>query len=83
MYSERGGEGGEDIELPQKETRMRPFATSLDSHKYSVNHTQSPFRHVFRDSLLEELWTRDRKVTGSNPGWSGGRISFPLVNFLC
>ena len=26
---------------------------------------------------------RDRKVAGSNPCWSGGRIFFSRVNFLC
>ena len=36
-----------------------------------------------RDSLLVERRTRDRKVTSSNPGRSGGRIFFHRVNFLC
>ena len=27
--------------------------------------------------------TRDRKVAGSSPGRSGGRIFFSKVNFLC
>ena len=30
-----------------------------------------------------ERRTRDRKVVGSNPCWSGGRIFFSRVNFLC
>ena len=30
-----------------------------------------------------ERRTRDRKVAGSNPRWSGGRIFFSRVNFLC
>ena len=30
-----------------------------------------------------ECRTRDRKVAGSNPCWSGGRIFFSRVNFLC
>ena len=30
-----------------------------------------------------ERWTRDWKVTGSNPCWSGGRIFFSRVSFLC
>ena len=30
-----------------------------------------------------ERRTRDRKVAGSNPCWSGGRIFFSGVNFLC
>ena len=30
-----------------------------------------------------ERRTRDRKVAGSNPCWSGGRIFFSKVNFLC
>ena len=30
-----------------------------------------------------DRWTRDRKVAGSNPSWSGGRIFFSRVNFLC
>ena len=30
-----------------------------------------------------ECRTRDRKVVGSNPCWSGGRIFFSRVNFLC
>ena len=29
-----------------------------------------------------ERRTRDRKVAGSNPCWSGGRIFFTRVNFL-
>ena len=28
-------------------------------------------------------WTRDWKVAGSNPCWSGGRIFFSWVDFLC
>ena len=30
-----------------------------------------------------ERWTRDRKVPGSSPGRSGGRIFFSRVSFLC
>ena len=30
-----------------------------------------------------ERWTRDWKVAGSNPCWSGGRILFSRVHFLC
>ena len=30
-----------------------------------------------------ECWTRDWKVAGSNPCWSGRRIFFFMVNFLC
>ena len=30
-----------------------------------------------------ERRTRDRKVSGSNPCWSGRRIFFSTVNFLC
>ena len=30
-----------------------------------------------------EHWTRDWKVTGSNPCWNGGRIFFSRVDFLC
>ena len=30
-----------------------------------------------------ERRTRDRKFAGSNPCWSGGRIFFSRVNFLC
>ena len=30
-----------------------------------------------------ERRTRDRKVAGSNPCWSGGRILFSRVHFLC
>ena len=30
-----------------------------------------------------ECRTRDRKVSGSSPGRSGGRIFFSMVNFLC
>ena len=36
-----------------------------------------------RNSLLEERRTRDRKVSSSNPGRSGGRIFFSRVNFVC
>ena len=38
------------------------------------------------DSSLSQWWerrTRDWKVAGSNPCWSGGRIFFSRVNFLC
>ena len=30
-----------------------------------------------------ERRTRDQEVAGSNPSWSGGRIFFSMVNFLC
>ena len=30
-----------------------------------------------------ERWTHDRKVTGSDPFRSGGRIFFSVINFLC
>ena len=30
-----------------------------------------------------ERWTRDWKVAGSNPCWSGGRIFFSRVDLLC
>ena len=36
-----------------------------------------------RDSQWLERRTRDRKVAGSNPCRSGGRIFFSRVNFLC
>ena len=36
-----------------------------------------------RDSLLVKRRTRDRKVASSNPGSSGGRISFSRVNLVC
>ena len=34
-------------------------------------------------SVWFECRARDRKVPGSNPCWSGGRIFFSRVNFLC
>ena len=30
-----------------------------------------------------ECWTRDRKVAGSNTCWSGGRIFFSRIIFMC
>ena len=33
--------------------------------------------------MLADRRTRDRKVASSNPGWSGGRIFFSSVNFVC
>ena len=50
------------------------------------------FNHHYHHLLLHrgagiaqwlERRTRDRKVAGSNPCWSGGRIFFSRVNFLC
>ena len=41
---------------------------------------------VFRGAGIAqwlERRTRDQKVAGSNPCWSGGRIFFSTVNFLC
>ena len=41
---------------------------------------------IFRgsgDSSVVRARTRDRKVAGSNPCWSGGIIFFSGVNFLC
>ena len=35
------------------------------------------------DSLLVECQISDRKVTSSNPGWSGRRMFFSRVNFVC
>ena len=33
------------------------------------------------DSIVAERRTRDRKVSGSSPGRSGGRIFFPVSTF--
>ena len=30
-----------------------------------------------------ERWTHDRNIARLNPGWSGGRIFFSRVNFVC
>ena len=38
--------------------------------------------HCWRDSLLVEYQTRNRKVASSNPDRSGGRIFFSRVNFV-
>ena len=38
--------------------------------------------YTSRDGFFVERRTRDRKVASSNPGRSGGRISFPSVNFV-
>ena len=45
-----------------------------------------PFILFFRGAGIAcwlERRTRDRKVAGSNPGRSGGRIFFSRVNFVC
>ena len=39
-------------------------------------------RCYYRDGLLEERRTRDRKVVSSSPGRSGGIIFFSIVSFL-
>ena len=36
-----------------------------------------------RDGSVVDQWTCDRKVLGSTPGRSSGRIFFSRVNFLC
>ena len=40
-------------------------------------------RRERQDSLLVERWTPHQKVASLSPGWSGGRIFFFRVNFVC
>ena len=40
-------------------------------------------RHLAGIACWLECRTRDRKVTSSNPGRSGGRIFFSKVDFVC
>ena len=54
------------------------------------SHRAVSMKHNFQGSLAEEgiaqmleRRTRDRKVPGSSPGRSGGRIFFSRFNFLC
>ena len=54
------------------------------SNGYTIMHGISfGFIYLSRDSLLVKRMTRDRKVTSSNPGRSGGRIFFSKVDFVC
>ena len=45
--------------------------------------SRNPLSRIVGIAQGLEHQTRDRKVTGSNPCWSGGRIFFSRVNFLC
>ena len=59
----------------------------------TVVHSLTMIRHFFERTAQTrgagiacwyvELWTRNRKVASSNPGWSGRRIFFSRVNFVC
>ena len=67
----------------------QPFSLRLCSHDFFLSFF-SPWRsfplHVYAvsiDGLLIERQTRDRKVSSSNPGRSGGSIFFSRVNFVC
>ena len=72
--------------------RSYPSTIQMAERK-SVQCDQFRVNTVYKVDLLHLLgawigcWlerrTRDRKVAGSNPGWSDGRISFSSVNFLC
>ena len=48
---------------------------------------REPGRQADRQGAVIAQWlerrTRDRKVAGSNPCRSGGKIFFSRVNFLC
>ena len=45
--------------------------------------TTSTEQQGIRIAKLVQRRTRDRKVAGSNPDGSGGRILFSIVNLLC
>ena len=51
-------------------------------NKVDFYRSETRFRGAEIAQWLERR-TRDRKVAGSNPCWSGGRIFFSRVNFLC
>ena len=61
------------------------FCFNVEDTKYPCDfskRTKQPGRGAVIAQWLERR-TRDRKVAGSNPCWSGGRIFFSRVNFLC
>ena len=48
--------------------------------------TKIPYDQSYRGAGMAsvvERRSRDRKVSGSSPGMSGGRIFFSRVTFLC
>ena len=59
---------------------LGPMQRRLKTELFSV-----AMRHIYIAGIAQwlERRTRDWKVAGSNPCWSGGRIFFSRVNFLC
>ena len=50
---------------------------------WCLTYRRMTYRRGARIAQWLERRTRDRKVPGSSPGRSGGRIFFSRVNFLC
>ena len=48
-----------------------------------ISHNNMPGESIAGTAQWLERRTRDWKVAGSNPCWSGGRIFFSRVDFLC
>ena len=60
---------------------LRPGWTGCKMCKNKRKQTQTPHKQGIAQWL--ERRTCDWKVAGSNPCWSGGRIFFSRVSFLC
>ena len=76
----------------ESKTRYKKLVTHIESHASAECLLESEAGiAVYKSSHPRgagiaqwlERRTRDRKVAGSNPCWSGGRIFFSRVNFLC
>ena len=72
----RGGAAQEFFSLPSP-----PSSSSFSSSGHPDITNVADIRNW--DSSVVERWTRDRKISGSNPVNSGERFFFSGVNFLC
>ena len=68
------------LPLPPTLSQVRPLCPGAP---FSLPH--SPPQSLSEAGIVQwlERQTRDRKVAGSNPCWSGRRIFFSRVSFLC
>ena len=74
-----------DLSLASASRAAMKASGEMDSEveRKSVPHKKLNNSHGAGIAHWFERWTRDRKVAGSNPCWSGGRIYFSRVDFLC
>ena len=82
MHCGKGVCTEDEINLPPKNQLYRCMDANLWTGRNNNNHNHCEAQGAGMAQWIERR-TRDRKVAGSNPCRSGGRIFYSRVSFLC